>query len=40
MGEGMKRKGAQMPNLAYRRLNDNTLSPREKSYGVSVVVQE
>jgi len=34
-----KRAGAQMLNLAYRRLNDRT-TPFEKTYGVSVVVQE
>jgi len=33
-----KRAGAQMLNLAYRRLNDKT-TPLEKTYGVSVVVQ-
>jgi len=35
-----KRTGAQMLNLAYRPLNDRTPPPLEKSYGVSVVVQE
>jgi len=35
-----KRTGAQMLNLAYRPLNDRTPPPIEKSYGVSVVVQE
>ena len=34
-----KRAGAQMLNLAYRRLNDRT-TPLEKTYGVSVVVRE
>ena len=33
-----RRAGAQMLNLAYRRLNDKT-TPLEKTYGVSVVVQ-
>jgi predicted secreted protein len=34
-----RRAGAQMLNLAYRRLNDRT-TPLEKTYGVSVVVGE
>jgi len=34
-----KRAGAQMLNLAYRRLNDRA-TPLEKTYGVSVVVRE
>jgi len=34
-----KRAGAQMLNLAYKRVNDRE-TPREKTYGVSVVVQE